>query len=123
MEFLDPGDRLLAALAVEQVSVDGGVGDPHLPLVGLGIEETGGGGFRQEELRRFEPGEELVDLRDGQVCDRVEIVGAVPPLGEVAHIGLAAVAGTGHEPVFRRGEGVERRHAQARGDVVADVFL
>ena len=61
--------------------------------------------------------EELVHLGDGQVRDGVEVVRAVAPFGEVADVGLAGVAGAGHDAPFRVGNSVERYHAQARGDI------
>ena len=42
---------------------------------------------------------------------------AVAPLGEVADVGLAGVAGAGDDAPLGVGDGVERDHAQTRGDV------
>ena len=72
------------------------------------------GAFSMIERGGVQVFEEFVYLPDAEVGNRVEVVRAVAPFGEVADVGLARVAGAGDEAVLGVGDGVERRHAQAR---------
>ena len=65
----------------------------------------------------MQPGQKLVDLRHSQVGDGVEVIRTVAPLREIAHVCLAAVASASNETALGSANGVEREHAQARGDV------
>ena len=117
MVAIDDGLVVLAGLAGEDVFVDGGVGHAHLLLIRLTLKETGGRRFADDVFRRMQPGQELVNFRHGQVGDGIEVIRAVAPLREIAHVCLAAVAGAGDETALGRADGVEREHAQTRGDV------
>ena len=117
MVAVDDGLVVLVGLAGEDVLINGGVGHAHLLLVRLALEEAGGRRLADDVLRRVQPGQKLVNFRHGQVGDGVEVIRAVAPLREIAHICLAAVAGAGDETALGRANGIEREHAQTRGDV------
>ena len=108
---------MLVGFAGEDVLVDGGVGHAHLLLIRLALKEAGRRRLADDVLRRVQPGQKLVDLRHSQVSNGVEVIRAVAPLREIAHVRLAAVAGAGDKTALGRANGVEREHAQARGNV------
>ena len=117
---MEPFDDLTVALLRfpgHEITVDGGIGDAHLLLVRLTVEETGGGSFLNNAAGRVQILQKLEDFRRCQVTDGIEVMGTVAPLGEVSHICLAGVAGTGHQTSFCRCHGIQRGHAQTGGDV------
>ena len=113
---LDPGG--IPRFDGGQCAVQFGVGDAHLPFVGLPGPQAGGGGPLDDlrghsQFARQFPHLGLVEVPQGQ-----EVHPAIAPLGRVADHHFALVAGTQHQGSARRlAQIVPGDHAQAGLDV------
>ncbi len=117
VKALDDGAVLLRRGPLGQIAVDGLIGHAHLLLIGLAVKEACGRGLFNDAARGAEEFQESDHLGGREVRNRIEVMGAVTPLGIIAHIALTAVAGPGDQKALGSGNGIERRHAQARGNI------
>ena len=114
---VNDGLVVVVGLACFDVLVDGGIGDPHVLLIGLALVKAGRGRFGDNGLGRLQISKKFKDLRRRQVGDGIEVIGPIPPLGEVAHVVFTGVAGARHQAVLTGGHGIEGEHPQPGGQV------
>ena len=69
---VNDGLVVVVGLACFDVLVDGGIGDPHVLLIGLALVKAGRGRFGDNGLGRLQISKKFKDLRRRQVGDGIE---------------------------------------------------
>ena len=64
---VDDGLIGLGGLAGGNILIDGGIGNPHVLLVGLALKQAGRGGFGDDGLGGIQIPQELENLRGGEI--------------------------------------------------------
>ena len=103
-------------LAGADIAIQHGIGKAQIVLVGFAAQAVDGNLVHQN-VRQTQITAHLLDLIHRQVGHRAEISGGVTVAGGIAHPVLRKVAGVDHTAVPALAHGVDRRHADAGGQI------
>ena len=123
MHAVNLGGLFRSNRAATDIGVQFGIGQAHFAFVGLAFGKSGRRCLSNNGFRSVQEAEEFKNFRYRQVGNRVEIMGAVSPLGEVTDVGFTAVAGAGNQAAFIGSNGIQGGHPQTWRNVVQRSWL